>query len=280
MRLVTFWKDGVLHSGVRDGDRVRDTGQIARLGPETTGWTASAPSAGAELDPATLTLGPSLLVRGKLICIGLNYRRHAAESGAAVPETPVVFSKFDNALAASGQRIPLPASASQYDYEAELGVVIGRRCKDVEESAALDYVFGYCNANDLSARDLQMRTSQWLLGKSLDNFLPLGPELVTADEIGDPQRLRISSWVNGEARQASTTADMIFSVAEIISYLSRHLTLEPGDFIATGTPEGVILGMAEKRWLGPDDVVEVEVEGLGRLTNRLVGWTHRDAVEL
>lgn len=275
MRLVTFWKGGALHSGVREGGHVRDTGPVARLGTDVRRWTEAGPSAGTELDPATLTHGPSLLVRGKLICIGLNYHRHAVETGAAIPGTPVVFSKFDNAVAAHRQRIGLPESAHDYDYEVELGVVIGRRCRDVRESEALDHVFGYCTTNDLSARDLQMRTSQWLLGKSLDGFLPVGPELVTSDEVGDPQRLGLRTWANGELRQSSTTADMIFSVAEIIAYLSRHMTLEAGDFIATGTPEGVVLGMADKRWLQPGDRVEVEVQGLGRLTNDLVDWTKR-----
>ncbi|MCS6828419.1 MAG: fumarylacetoacetate hydrolase family protein [Caldilinea sp.] len=219
------------------------------------------------LDETTLRFAPALINPGKIICVGLNYRRHAAESGLPVPSTPVLFSKFNNSLAAHREAIPLPSTAHQYDYEVELAVVIGRRTRHVSVDEALGCVFGYCTANDLSARDLQTRTGQWLLGKTLDKFLPLGPYLITADEVSDPQNLSLKCWVNGELRQNSNTADMIFSVAEIISYISRYFTLEPGDVICTGTPEGVILGMAEKVWLCSGDEVTVEVEGLGRLTN-------------
>lgn len=218
-------------------------------------------------DEATVTFGPCVANPGKIICVGLNYRRHALESGMAIPTVPVLFSKFPNTIAAPGEQIVLPVSAREYDYEAELGVVIGRRAKRVREQEALSYVIGYCNLNDLSARDLQMRTSQWLLGKTLDQFLPSGPYLVTADAVGDPQALDIRCWVNGTLRQNSTTADMIFTVASLVSYLSQYMTLEPGDVIATGTPEGVILGMTEKEWLKPGDEVTVEIAGLGRLTN-------------
>jgi 2-keto-4-pentenoate hydratase/2-oxohepta-3-ene-1,7-dioic acid hydratase in catechol pathway len=218
-------------------------------------------------DEATVTFGPCVANPGKIICVGLNYRRHALESGMAIPTVPVLFSKFPNTIAAAGERIVLPTTAREYDYEAELGVVIGRRAKHVREQEALSYVIGYCNLNDLSARDLQMRTSQWLLGKTLDQFLPIGPYLVTANAVGDPQALDIRCWVNGALRQCSTTADMIFSVASLVSYISQYMTLEPGDVIATGTPEGVILGMAEKEWLKPGDEVAVEIAGLGRLTN-------------
>jgi 2-keto-4-pentenoate hydratase/2-oxohepta-3-ene-1,7-dioic acid hydratase in catechol pathway len=139
----------------------------------------------------------------------------------------------------------------------------------VSEEDALDYVWGYCNCNDLSARELQARTTQFTLGKALDGFLPVGPMLVSSDEVGDPQNLRIQTWLNGELRQDSNTADMVFSVAEVISYISRYIPLEPGDFIATGTPEGVILGRDPKVWMRPGDIVEVEIQGLGRLTTPL-----------
>jgi 2-keto-4-pentenoate hydratase/2-oxohepta-3-ene-1,7-dioic acid hydratase in catechol pathway len=230
--------------------------------------TVGAPSL---VDEATLRLAPVLTNPGKIICVGLNYRRHAAESGMAAPTTPVLFSKFNNSLSAHNEPIPLPATAEQVDYEVELAAVMGRRTRNVAVDDALNHVFGYCTANDLSARDLQMRTSQWLLGKTLDAFLPIGPYLVTADEVGDPQRLSLKCWVNGELRQDSNTADMIFSVAEIISYISHHFTLEAGDIICTGTPEGVILGMADKVWLRAGDRVTVEVGGLGKLTNVMVG---------
>jgi 2-keto-4-pentenoate hydratase/2-oxohepta-3-ene-1,7-dioic acid hydratase in catechol pathway len=221
-------------------------------------------------DEASLTLGPSVHNPEKILCIGLNYRQHAAESGSEVPDVPVVFSKFNNALTGHGAPIPVPAVASQYDYEVELAVVIGRTARYVEEDEALEYVLGYCNANDVSARDLQKRTSQWLLGKTLNSFCPIGPYLVTSDEIADPQKLDVGSWLNGEPRQASNTSDMVFTVAEIISYISRYLPLKPGDVILTGTPEGVILGMERKVWMKPGDEVSIEVEGLGRLTNRLI----------
>lgn len=224
-------------------------------------------------DEATLTYGPCVPNPGKIICVGLNYRRHAIESGMAIPTLPILFSKFSNTIAAPREKIVLPANAVEYDYEAELGVVIGKRAKNISQQDALNYVLGYCNINDLSARDLQMRTTQWLLGKTLDQFSPVGPYLVTADEIPDPQTLDIRCWVNGDLRQNSTTADMVFSVAYLVSYISQYMTLEPGDVISTGTPEGVVLGMKEKQWLKPGDEVTIEVAGLGRLTNTMIAPT-------
>lgn len=219
------------------------------------------------LPEATLEIGPAVPNPGKIIGIGLNYRRHAAETGSPEPATPVIFAKFNNTIAAPDETIPLPKTAEQYDYEVELAVVIGKTCRDVSESEALDYVLGYCTCNDLTARDLQNTTSQWILGKSLDKFYPLGPYLVTRDQVPDPQMLALKTIVNGELRQSSNTSDMIFTVAQIVSYISRYWTLMPGDVISTGTPEGVILGMTDKVWLKSGDVVSVEVEGLGTLTN-------------
>lgn len=219
------------------------------------------------LDETSLQFAPCVPHPGKIICIGLNYRRHAAESGAPTPTAPILFSKFNNALAAHREAIRLNPNAMQNDYEAELVAVIGKRAQFVSEKEALDYVFGYCNGNDLSARDLQTRTSQWLLGKTLDQYMPIGPYLVTADEVGNADALRIRGWLNGELRQDSNTSDMIFSIAQLVSYISQFITLEPGDLISTGTPEGVILGRAEKRWLKAGDRYEVEIEGLGKLSN-------------
>lgn len=219
---------------------------------------------------AELAYGPCVPSPGKIICVGHNYRRHVVESGATMPETPVLFSKFNNTIAAPGEAIPLPANAVEYDYEVELCAVIGKRTRYVSEADALSHVLGYCNANDLSTRDLQMRTSQWLLGKTQDKFMPIGPYLVTADEVGDPQALGLRCWVNGEQRQDSHTADMIFPVAYLISYISQYFTLEPGDLISTGTPEGVVIGMKEKVWLRPGDTTTVEIDKLGRLTNTFV----------
>jgi 2-keto-4-pentenoate hydratase/2-oxohepta-3-ene-1,7-dioic acid hydratase in catechol pathway len=231
----------------------------------------AAPAAGTWLrDEEALSIGPATPHPGKIICVGLNYRKHAEETGAAFPETPVLFSKYNNTIAGAGEDVPLIDAAKEYDYEVELAVVMGDAAKNVSVADALGAVFGYATANDLSARDLQTRTSQWVLGKTLDKFMPIGPYLVTADEVADPQALALRTWLNGELRQDSNTSDMIFPVAEIIAYISRHFSLEPGDVIITGTPQGVILGMAEKRWMVPGDVVEVEVEGLGKLHNRMV----------
>lgn len=205
----------------------------------------------------------------KILCVGLNYREHAEESGMALPENPILFSKFNNALAANGEEVPVEREWEHIDYEAELAVIVGRVARHVRESEALDYVLGYCCANDLSERELQSRSGQWLLGKTPDKFLPLGPYLVTADEIEDPQNLRIRGWLNGQLRQDSRTGDMIFTVAQIVAYASRYMTLFPGDVIVTGTPAGVVLGMAEKEYMKAGDEYVVEIEGLGRLSNRL-----------
>lgn len=215
------------------------------------------------------TYAPCVLNPEKIICIGLNYRLHAQESGAPIPTSPILFGKFNNSLAAHNEIIPIPPVTQQADYEVELGVVIGREARSVSVDEAFDYIFGYCTANDFSARDLQMRTTQWLLGKSIDKFQPMGPYLVTKDEIRNPDNLWLRTWVNGELRQDSNTSDMVFDVATLVSYASQHMTLKPGDIISTGTPAGVILGLAKTGtpWLKPGDVVEVEVEGLGKLRN-------------
>jgi 2-keto-4-pentenoate hydratase/2-oxohepta-3-ene-1,7-dioic acid hydratase in catechol pathway len=220
---------------------------------------------------AELRLAPCVPRPQKIICVGLNYRKHAVETGLGIPTSPVLFAKFANSLAGSGSSVPLPFGSAQIDYEAELAMVIGRRAEDVPADQALDYVFGYCNANDLSARDLQFRNSQWLLGKTLDGFCPLGPTLVTADEIANPNQLTVRCTVNGALRQHSSTADMIFACEELVSYISRYVPLEPGDVILTGTPEGVVQGYPETQrqalWLKDGDTVAVEIDGLGCLTN-------------
>ncbi|WP_426451920.1 fumarylacetoacetate hydrolase family protein [Paenibacillus sp. S-38] len=234
---------------------------------------ASGAKGGALFDEADQTFGPSVLQPGKIICVGLNYRKHAEETGAAIPEYPILFNKFNNALTGHGHDVSLAERVtSQVDYEAELAIVIGKEAKDVSREEALNYVLGYSCANDLSARDLQLRTAQWMLGKTLDGFAPLGPYLVTADEVGNPNELAISCKVNGETRQSSNTSDMIFRCDEIVSYISQHMTLQPGDVILTGTPEGVVLGLpeAERVYLKDGDVVTIEIEKLGALTNRLV----------
>lgn len=220
-------------------------------------------------DESTLVYAPCVPTPNRIFCVGLNYRRHAEETGAKIPDRPIIFSKFNNSIAAHKDTIPTNPNAQQVDYEAELCVVIGKRAYDVSEADALSHVFGYCNANDLSARDLQLATSQWLIGKTLDRYLPIGPYLVTTEDVPDPQSLSIACHVNGEVRQNSNTNDMIFSVAHVISYISRHIALEAGDIIITGTPEGVILGMQDKVWLKEGDTMTVTIEGLGALTNQM-----------
>jgi len=204
---------------------------------------------------------------GKILCIGRNYREHAAESQAPLPERPLLFSKFPSSVSAPGATIRIPRGSTQLDYEAELGVVIGRRAARVPAARALEHVLGYVNFNDVTARDFQRRDGQWQRGKSCDGFAPFGPFLVTADEIPDPQRLRIRLRLGGRTMQEDTTANMIFPVAQLIEALSEHVTLEPGDVIATGTPAGVGFARNPPVWMQPGDVVEVEIEGLGVLTN-------------
>jgi 2-keto-4-pentenoate hydratase/2-oxohepta-3-ene-1,7-dioic acid hydratase in catechol pathway len=216
--------------------------------------------------------GPAVPSPNKIICIGLNYAKHAEESNVPIPKEPILFSKYNNALVGHKGVIRIPKVAKQVDFEAELAIIIGKETKEVAKKDALDYVFGYTIANDLSARDLQFRSSQWLLGKSSDGFCPLGPSIVTKDEIEDPNNLEVSLKVNGEVRQQSNTSDMIFHCDEIISYISHYLTLEPGDVILTGTPEGVIMGYPEEKreFLKANDQMSVKIEKLGVLENSFI----------
>jgi 2-keto-4-pentenoate hydratase/2-oxohepta-3-ene-1,7-dioic acid hydratase in catechol pathway len=213
--------------------------------------------------------GPALTNPEKILMVGLNYRRHAAEIKMPLPTSPVLFNKFNNALLGHNRPLRLPTRvASQFDHEVELVIVIGRTARDVSEDDALSCVAGYCTGNDFSARDLQRRTSQIMLGKIGDGFAPLGPWLVTADQVPDPNALDLWCDVNGERRQSSNTRDMVFSCAQLISYASGLMTLKPGDLIYTGTPEGVILGKPEGQqvWLKAGDKVTCGIEKLGELT--------------
>ena len=204
---------------------------------------------------------------GKIICIGLNYRDHAAESKMPVPESPITFSKYVTSVTHPSSPVFLPRVSQKVDYEAELAVVIGRRAKHVARAEALEYVLGYTNFNDVSARDFQFADGQWQRGKSCDTFAPIGPAIVTVDDVPDPHRLRIQLRLNGETMQDSTTAQLIFGVDQLISFLSETVTLEPGDIIATGTPPGVGFARKPPVFLKPGDLMEVEVEGLGVLSN-------------
>jgi 2-keto-4-pentenoate hydratase/2-oxohepta-3-ene-1,7-dioic acid hydratase in catechol pathway len=203
----------------------------------------------------------------KIVCVGLNYRDHAEETGSQLPAAPLLFAKWTTSLIGPGEPILLPSESSQVDYEAELGVVIGSPARHVSEADALEHVLGYLCLNDVSARDLQFSDGQWTRGKSPDTFCPVGPRLVPREEIPDPQALGIRAVVNGETLQDSSTAEMIFSVAQIISYVSRTTTLEPGDLIATGTPAGVGVARDPQVFLADGDEVTIEIEGLGALTN-------------
>jgi 2-keto-4-pentenoate hydratase/2-oxohepta-3-ene-1,7-dioic acid hydratase in catechol pathway len=205
----------------------------------------------------------------KIVCVGLNYRDHADEQGVALPERPLLFAKWPNTLISSGEAIRIPAISKHVDYEAELGVVIGRRASRVSVDDALAHVRGYVVANDVSGRDLQFSDGQWVRGKSLDTFLPVG-ELVAAGEVPDPQSLAIRAILNGEVMQDSTTANMVFGVAEIIAFVSQGITLEPGDLIITGTPAGVGAFRDPKVWLQPGDEITIEIDGIGSITNPVV----------
>ena len=277
--------------GVRFDDGIFDVAQASALlgmpAPLTLaqllregGWpNIEALVAGARSDKLTQTLVPESSIKfgrlltdpGKIVCVGLNYRKHALEVNMPIPRVPVLFNKFNNALAGHTTTIRLPARevAYKFDYETELLVVIGRRARDLAESEALDAVAGYCTANDFSARDLQLETGgQWMIGKTLDSFAPIGPYFVSAARVGDPNNLKIETRVNGEVRQSSSTSDFIFNVQQVVSYVSRHFPLEPGDIIFTGTPEGVIQGMpADKRvWLKAGDQISSTIEKLGTLS--------------
>jgi 2-keto-4-pentenoate hydratase/2-oxohepta-3-ene-1,7-dioic acid hydratase in catechol pathway len=206
----------------------------------------------------------------KIICIGLNYRDHAAEAKMALPEVPTVFAKFANTVTGHMHPIVLPRNSVKPDYEAEFAVVIGKGGRHIPEARWREHVFGYTILNDVSARDFQLQTSQWTIGKTFDTFAPMGPVIVTADEIEDPHKLAISLTLNGELMQNSNTSNLIFGVPQLIAFLSSVMTLQPGDIISTGTPAGVGFARKPPRWLLPGDEVAIEVEGIGRLVNPVV----------
>jgi 2-keto-4-pentenoate hydratase/2-oxohepta-3-ene-1,7-dioic acid hydratase in catechol pathway len=287
-RLVSYaaergvpWRAGLVAGGVvvdvaRLGARVLGEAPdsvraLLALGPGAAAALGSAApdAAGDEIagPRAVLRLGPPVPDPDKILCIGLNYAAHAEETRLAAPPAPTVFAKFRNSLTGTGDPIVIPAASERVDYEGEVAVVIGRRCRHVEEDDALAHVAGVMPLNDVSARDLQMETSQWTVGKAIDSFAPCGPELVLLDEVGDVQALTLTTRLNGEVVQHASTSQMIFSVATIVAFLSRTMTLEPGDVIATGTPEGVGFTREPPLLLGPGDEVEVEIDGVGLLRN-------------
>ena len=277
MRLVRYGLPGQERPGLLGPDGgLRDlSGRIADLGPATLDLATL--DRLKAIDPASLPavdgpvrLGACIARPGKFIGIGLNYRDHAAEAGMALPTEPVIFHKATSCMAGPEDDLILPTDAARTDWEVELGVVIGRVLKRVSPEEALAGVAGYCTVNDISERSFQLdRGGQWTKGKSADGFGPVGPWLVTADEVPDPQALKLWLELNGERRQDGPTADQVFGVAEVLSYLSRFMTLEPGDLVTTGTPAGVGMGGRPQRFLKPGDHMVLEVEGLGRQSTRV-----------
>jgi 2-keto-4-pentenoate hydratase/2-oxohepta-3-ene-1,7-dioic acid hydratase in catechol pathway len=247
--------------------------ELLELGPDwqRRAW-AALPKGAVRHDPAGATLLAPVPDARKIVCIGLNYRDHAAESGVPVPTEPVLFSKYPTALIGHGAPIVLPRVSHEVDYEAELVVVIGRKGRHIPRQRALEYVGGYAVGHDVSARDWQLNKpgKQWMAGKTFDTFAPVGPELVTPDEVPEPQNLGIRLRLNGQTMQDSNTSQLVFGVDELIAYLSQVFTLEPGDLIFTGTPPGV--GMARKPpvWLKAGDIVEIEIDKLGTLRNTVI----------
>ncbi|MET0557907.1 MAG: fumarylacetoacetate hydrolase family protein [Solirubrobacterales bacterium] len=281
MRLVTFDAGDGARAGVLEGDRVLDA--WALLGEPHRGGLRELLAAGrvddlrgrlgdsgAPSHPlAAVSLRAPITDPEKIVCIGLNYGKHAAEGGMEPPPAPTIFGKYRNALAAPGATVTLPANSRKVDYEAEVAFVVGRRAKQVSEAEALDYVAGYTLLNDLSARDLQFSTPQWMSGKVFDGSAPCGPALVTPDEAGPADAIGIRLTLNGEEMQSATTADLIFSIPALLSHLSELMTLEPGDIVSTGTPEGVGSVRDPRVWLADGDEIVIESPTLGRLQTRI-----------
>ena len=281
MQFLTLQRDGwdepgVLHGGEAIGLKGAGFDDLLQVIAGGAGamdrvacWLSSQPQ-GERLDPAKTRLRAPIPKPPKIVCIGLNYREHAAEAKMALPEVPTVFAKFGNTVTGHLHPIVLPRNSVKPDYEAEFAVVIGKGGRHIPEARWREHVFGYTIVNDVSARDFQMATSQWTMGKTFDTFAPMGPVIVTADEIEDPHKLAISLTLNGELMQSSNTSNLIFGVPQLIAFLSSVMTLEPGDLISTGTPPGVGFARKPPRWLLPGDEVAVQVEGIGRLVNPVV----------
>lgn len=282
MRLVTFDAGDGPRAGIAEGDLVVDAwallgephrGSLRELiaGGRSEELRGRLGDTGAPSHPrSSVHLLPPIPDPGKIVCIGLNYRKHAAEVGAdldSLPEIPTIFAKFPNALVADAATVRVPTAKT--DYEAEVAFVVGRPARDVDEDEALDYIAGYTLLNDLSARDLQGATPQWMAGKVFDGSAPCGPWLVTPDEAGPADQIAIRLTLNGEEMQSGATDDLIFSIPQLLSQLSKLMTLEPGDIVSTGTPEGVGMGRKPRVWLGDGDEIVIESPTLGRLTTRI-----------
>lgn len=281
MRLLRYGPSGQEKPGCLDADgNIRDlsgvTGDFAGEGVSITALNAlrDVEINALPLVPAGARIGSCLATVPNFFCIGLNYAKHAIESGMDLPKEPILFSKASSALSGPFDPVIIPKNSTKPDWEVELGVIIGKHVEHVSETEALSCVAGYCIVNDVSERVFQLeRGGQWIKGKSAPTYGPTGPYLVTADEIEDPQSLSLSLKLNGETQQASNTSDMIFGLAETISYMSRFMRLQPGDLIATGTPSGVGMGQKPPRFLRPGDVMELEVEGLGSQRQEVVAYS-------
>ena len=282
MRIVTYRSERGDRAGVLQDGAVVDAGDALDLDPppsvrglleaglldEMSGAAAAAPaSEGIPLEDVAL-LAP-VPDPDKIVCMGINYRSHANETGQELPDSPTFFAKFPNALVGTGVEVALPAGSEKVDFEAEVAFVIGRRATDVATGAALDHVAGYTLLNDLSARDLQFATPQWMPGKVFDGSAPCGPWLVTPDEAGSPDAIEFSLTLNGDTMQAASTDDLVFGMAELVSRLSALMTLEPGDIVATGTPAGVGSVRRPRVWLKPGDEISIASPTLGRLDTRI-----------
>lgn len=277
MRYVSFAAGGRSSWGVLQGEQIVDVGSAAGVPETLAGYLAAgspdltaAMESGETISLSDVTYLPVIPRPHKILCVGLNYKNHILEMGHVLPSFPTLFSKFATALIGDGDGILYPTVSTAVDYEAELAVVIGKTASKVAAAEALDYVGGYTILNDISIRDYQRRTSQFMQGKTFDRTTPVGPCMVTLDEIENPLDLGIKLTLNGEVMQDSSTADLIFNVPELIEYISTFMTLEPGDIIATGTPGGVGTARDPQVYLKPGDTVEIAVAGIGRLSNQVV----------
>ncbi|MFQ5764574.1 MAG: fumarylacetoacetate hydrolase family protein [Rhodospirillales bacterium] len=284
MKLLRYGPAGREKPGLLDGDgRIRDLSDKitdidgAALAPDRLAALAQLDTASLPLVEGSPRFGPPVAGVGKIVAVGINYAAHGAETAIDVPDEPILFSKAITSLSGPNDPVVLPKGSKKGDWEVELAVIIGTRAQYVAERDALDAVAGYAIINDVSERELQLeRSGQWVKGKSFDGFAPLGPWLVTRDEVPDPQNLHLWLEVNGERRQDGNTATMIFGVANLVSAISAYMTLVPGDVIATGTPPGVGLGMKPPVFLKPGDVMHLGVEGLGEQRQQVLAWEDRD----
>jgi 2-keto-4-pentenoate hydratase/2-oxohepta-3-ene-1,7-dioic acid hydratase in catechol pathway len=281
MKLATFTQDDVTRIGVVDGDAIVDLAAAApdlprdmlgflEAGSKALHAARAALDGGPRLPLADVHLEAPIARPPKFLAIGLNYADHVAESGRDVPEHPTVFNKQSTCVAGPTDPVHLPRISHVLDYEGELGIVIGRRCRHVSRDDAADVIAGYTVVNDVTVRDWQLRVHTWTMGKSFDTHGPIGPWIVTADEIPDPHQLRLRTWVNDELRQESNTKELIFDCFTLVEHLSTAFTLEPGDVIATGTPAGVGIGMKPPHLLVAGDVVRIEIEGIGQIENPVI----------